>query len=138
MTLCFQEGSLKGRGEQPLFFMNLFGEFAMTRRLITLSALGALICLITSQQATAFGFLKKHHSGSPSPCDCAPGCTTSYTVSYVDKKVTAYKAESEIKDVKVTVNELVDEKVDYKYIVCEPVTTKSKVIVQELISITTG
>ncbi|HEV3438454.1 MAG TPA: hypothetical protein VG122_13915 [Gemmata sp.] len=100
----------------------------MTRRLLTLAVLGAAMLLVTSQQATAFGFHKRHNS---CPSDCAPGCSTSFTVTYVDKKVTAYKAETELKDVKVTVNEWVDEKQDYKYMVCEPVITKSKVMIQQ-------
>jgi hypothetical protein len=103
----------------------------MTRRLLTLAVLAAAMCTVTSQQATAFGFLKKHHSSGPCPTDCAPGCSTSYSVSYVDKKVTAYQAETETKDVKVMVNEWVDNKEEYKYMVCEPVTTKTKVMVNE-------
>lgn len=99
----------------------------MTRRLLILALLGTAMCLATSGQATAFGFLKKHSS-----CDCAPACATPGTVTYVDKKVTCYKAETEVKDVKVMVNQLVEEKVEYKYTVCEPFTTKQKVTVQEM------
>jgi hypothetical protein len=99
----------------------------MTRRILFLALLGALMCLITAEQATAFGGLFKKHSSS----DCAPACPTPCTVSYVDKKVTAYKTETEVKDVKVMVNQMVEEKVEYKYTVCEPFTTKQKVMVQE-------
>jgi hypothetical protein len=52
-------------------------------------------------------------------------------VTYVEKKVTAYKAETKYKDVKVMVSEMVQEKVEYKYTVCEPFTTKQKVTVLE-------
>jgi hypothetical protein len=103
----------------------------MTRRLLTLAILGTVMCLVTSQQATAFGFHKKHPPCSSYSNDCAPGCSTSYTVTFVEKKVTAYKTETETKDVKVTVNEWVEAKEDYKYIVCEPFTTKQKVTVNE-------
>lgn len=102
----------------------------MTRRLLTLAVLGAGILLVTTQQATAFGF-KRHNSCNPCPSDCAPPCSTSYTVTFVDKKVTAYKTETETKDVKVMVNEWVETKEDYKYIVCECVPVKSKVMVQQ-------
>lgn len=82
--------------------------------------------LAAPQTATAHGGRRGGISG-----DCG-GCSTSYTVSYVDKKVTAYKCETETKDVKVTVNQWVDTKEDYKYMVCEPVVTKQKVTVQEM------
>src|SRR5262249_57050993 len=62
----------------------------------------------------------------------AGGCGGCYTVTYVDQKVTAYKAETETKDVKVTVNKWVDVKEDYKYMTTQPETKKQKVTTQEL------
>ena len=72
----------------------------MKRRVLALMMLGAAAWLAAPQTATA------GHGGRRAPCgggmsgDCG-GCGTSYTVSYVDKKVTAYKCETETKDVKV-------------------------------------
>jgi len=49
----------------------------------------------------------------------------------VEQKVTAYKCETETKDVKVIVHEWRDVREEYKYVVCEPVITKQKVKVLE-------
>lgn len=99
----------------------------MKRRVLALVVFGAAMWLAAPQTATAgHGGRRGGMSG-----DCG-GCGTSYTVSYVDKKVTAYKCETETKDVKVIVNEWVDSKEDYKYTVCEPVITKQKVTVQQM------
>jgi hypothetical protein len=98
----------------------------MARRLLFLALLGGAICLFATE-ASAFGF-RKH---SPCPSECATGCATPCTVTYVEKKVTAYKAETEVKDVKVMVNQMVETKEEYKYTVCEPLVTKQKVMVQE-------
>ena len=107
----------------------------MTRRVFALAILVAAMCAISSQQANAFGFKKRTHCDTcATPSPCATECAPSYSVTYVDKKVTAYKTETEVKDVKVTVNELVEAKVEYKYIECVPVTTKTKVMVNELVS----
>jgi len=100
----------------------------MTKRLLFSAFLVAAMLMMTSDQATAFCFKKKH---APCPSECATSCATPCTVTYVDKKVTAYKAETEVKDVKVMVNEMVQTKEEYKYIVCEPFTTKQKVTYQE-------
>jgi len=98
----------------------------MTRRLMSLALFGLGMCLFTSE-AEAFGF-KKH---APCPSDCASPCATPCTVTYVDKKVTCYKMETEVKDVKVMVSQMVQEPVKYKYFECVPVVTKKKVMVQE-------
>jgi hypothetical protein len=92
-------------------------------------ALGAAICLLTSEQANAFCFRKKA-SSCPSEYSTS-SCASPVTVTYVDQKVTAYKTEVETKDVKVTVNEFVDVKEAYKYFECVPVTSKRKITVQE-------
>lgn len=58
-------------------------------------------------------------------------CATPCPVSYVEQKVTAYKCETETKDVKVIVHEWRDVREEYKYTVCEPVMTKQKIKVLE-------
>jgi hypothetical protein len=100
----------------------------MTRRLLPLAVLAAAIFLVTSQEATAFGF-RKHNT---CPSECATACATPCTVTWVDKKVTAWKAETEVKDVKVMVSEWSETKEEYKYWVCEPITTKQKIVVHEM------
>ena len=99
----------------------------MTRRLLAVALLGAAAVLISMQDASAFGGRKKS-------CDtpCASACEAPCTVTYVDQKVTAHKAEWKTKkvDIEVCENVWVDQK--YKYTVCEPVTTKSKVKVCEI------
>ncbi|MBP3958986.1 hypothetical protein J8F10_27395 [Gemmata sp. G18] len=103
----------------------------MKRRLLGMALLGAAVWMTTGA-ASGFGGRKK--ADCSSPCGTTAGCGTpcsSYSVSYVDKKVTAYKTEWEAKDVKVTVNEWVTSKEDYKYWVNEPETKKQKVKVKE-------
>lgn len=58
-------------------------------------------------------------------------CATPCSVTYVEQKVTAYKCETETKEVKVVVHEWRDVREEYKYTVREPVMTKQKVKVQE-------
>ena len=92
----------------------------MKRRLFGIALLGAAMLLTTE---SAFGFGKKKQSDCGTPCGTygaaygagAP-CGGGYTVSYVDKKVTAYKTEWETKDVKVMVNEWVSAKEEFKYV----------------------
>lgn len=104
----------------------------MKRRVLALVVLGAAVWLAAPQSASAFGGRNRGGCGSSGMSGNCGSSATSYTVSYVDKKVTAYKCETVTKDVKVVVNEWVDSKQDYKYIVCEPVTSKKKVTVQEM------
>jgi hypothetical protein len=113
----------------------------MKRRVLALILFGAAMWFVaTPQGALGFGG-KWRNRGGDCNTSCGSGCGMSgmtagcgvgYTVSYVDQKVTAYKAETETKDVKVMVHKWVDEKQEYKYIVMQPVTTKQKVTVQEL------
>src|SRR5690348_14020485 len=98
----------------------------MKRRITGISLLAAAMVL---SAPTAFGFGKKSNNcGTPcggtygaayggygAPCGGAP-CGGGYNVSYVEQKVTAYKTEWETKDVKVTVNEWVTAKEEFKYI----------------------
>src|SRR5438045_2852967 len=103
----------------------------MKRRLFGIALLGAAMLLTTE---SAFGFGKKKQSDCGTPCGTygaaygagAP-CGGGYTVSYVDKKVTAYKTEWETKDVKVMVNEWVSAKEEFKYVELVPETKKEKV-----------
>ena len=109
----------------------------MTRRMLVVAVMGVAM-VATAQQAAAFG--KKRGGapcepcGAPAPCATAAAapCGPQYTVSYVDQKVTAYKQEAKTRDVKVTVNEWVDVKEDYKYFTAKPVVTKQKVTVNEM------
>src|SRR6187402_2111189 len=111
----------------------------MKRRMLALATLAAAMWMALPQEASAFG--KKRGSAScetggggsyyGGSADCGSPCGPQYTVSYVDQKVTAYKTETETKDVKVKVTKCVDVKEDYKYTVLEPVTIKQKVTVQE-------
>src|SRR5262245_44719410 len=104
----------------------------MKRRLCGFVLLGAAILLTTS---SAFG---GHKRGG----DCGPTygaaysayapCGPAYTITWVEKKVTAYKTEWETKDVKVKVNERVKAKEEYKHPVNESVVTKQKVKVPQL------
>jgi hypothetical protein len=95
----------------------------MTRRFLAVAVLGAAVALLSLQDASAFGGRKK--------ASCDTGCETPCNVTYVDKEVTAYKAEWKTKKVEVDVCEykMVDTK--YKYLVCEPVHGKAKVKVCE-------
>jgi hypothetical protein len=111
----------------------------MKQRMFTMAVLGFAMWLAVPQQAAAFGFRKKAcesncaPSCAPAPCAMVAGpCAPQATVTYVEKKVTAYKTETETKDVKVMVTKLVDAKEDYKFMVCEPVVTKSKVTVMTM------
>jgi hypothetical protein len=109
----------------------------MKRRMLALAALGGLLWASTPE-AAAFGGKKKRggdcdgpaYAGGYAPAGTGGGC--GYTVSYVDQKVTAYKTETETKDVKVMVNKLVDVKEDFKYFECVAVPGKQKVTFQEL------
>src|SRR5688500_2504034 len=96
----------------------------MTRRFLSVAVLGAAVALLAIQDASAFGGRKK---GASCDTGCSTGCDTACTVTYVDQKVTAYKAEWKTRKVEVDVVDykMVDQK--YKYWVCEPVTTKSTV-----------
>lgn len=102
----------------------------MRRRVLAFVVFGVAAWLAVPQTATA-GHGRRGGCGGGMSGDCG-GCATSYTVSYVDKKVTCYKMETETKDVKVVVNEWVDSKEDYKYMECVPVVTKQKVTMQEM------
>lgn len=113
----------------------------MKRRVLAFALLGAAVWLLAApQDVSAFGGKWRNRGndcGSPCANPCGMGgmtapCGVSYTVSYVDQKVTAYKTETEVKDVKVTVNKWVDEKQEYKYMTTQPETKKQKVTVQEL------
>src|SRR5207244_6908677 len=95
--------------------------------MLAVAVLGIAMWAALPQGAAAFGF-KKHSCDS----GCAPApCGPQYTVSYVEKKVTAYKPETKTKDVKVMVGEWQDVKETYKHMVAEPVVTKQKVTVCE-------
>ncbi|MBA4066070.1 MAG: hypothetical protein C0501_20595 [Isosphaera sp.] len=106
--------------------------------MLALAALGGLLWA-AAPQAAAFGGKKNRggdccgpaFAGGYTPAGFGGGCG-GYTVSYVDQKVTAYKTETETKDVKVMVNKLVDVKEDFKYFECVAVPGKQKVTVQEL------
>ncbi|MCS7021744.1 MAG: hypothetical protein NZ703_06830 [Gemmataceae bacterium] len=91
----------------------------MTRGLWCGSLLSVLLVGFgSSPPASAFG----GRSAS-----CAPPCP----VTYVEQKVTAYKCETETKEVKVIVHEWRDVREEYKYMACEPVIVKQKVKVRE-------
>lgn len=102
----------------------------MTRRMLVVAVMGVAM-FATTREAAAFG--KKRGGDCATPCATAAApCAPQYTVSYVEKKVTAYKQEMKTKDVKVMVNEWVDTKETFKYIVAEPVVVKQKVTVHEM------
>jgi hypothetical protein len=94
----------------------------MTRRFLAVAVLGAAVALVSTQGASAFGGRKQ---------SCNTGCETPCNVTYVDQKVTAYKAEWKTKKVDIQVCEYTTVDQKYKYFVCEPVKSKQKVKVCE-------
>jgi hypothetical protein len=90
----------------------------MKRRFWSWGLLSAAAVALSVPTASAFG-------------GRTASCATPCSVSYVEQKVTAYKCETETKDVKVIVHEWRDVREEYKYVVCEPVITKQKVKVLE-------
>ncbi len=121
-TLVLMGGSLLETAFTHLFLHHL-EVCSMTRRILAVAVLGAAALLVSMQDANAFG-------GRKNNCD-AP-CATPCNVTYVDKEVTAYKAEWKTKKVDIEVCEttMVDQK--FKYFECVPVKSKAKVKVCEM------
>jgi hypothetical protein len=118
----------------------------MKRRLLSLAVLAAVMGLST---ADAYGFGKKKKDDCGAPCGITAGYATGYgapcatTVTYVDQKVTVnelvkakeeykyWERVAETKKEKVTVKEVKTKEESYKYSVNELVTVKEKVKVAD-------
>src|SRR5882762_453626 len=104
----------------------------MTVRMLAVAVLGAAAMAVASPDAAAFG--KRSRGGCDSPCGMSGGaCGASYTVSYVDKTVTAYKTEWKTKQVEMPVTEYKMVEEAFKYMVCEAQPGKTTVKVSKMV-----
>lgn len=101
----------------------------MTRRLLGAAVLVAAVLAVCAQEASAFG--KRASYAAPSCVTSGGACCGSYTVSYVDQKVTVCTPVWKTRKVDVEVVEHVWVDTPYKYTVCVPVMKKEKVKVCE-------
>lgn len=103
----------------------------MKRQCLAVALLGTAVWLTADlSEAQAFG--KRKGGCDSGMAGCATPCGTSYTVSYVEKKVKAYRVKTEVKPVPVKVWKMKTEPEPYKYYVCEMVPDKAKVATCEL------